>query len=161
MILTDCVSNVTIITLADLLIRLFSAVNQFSSTGDSPMKLTIEPLDRHEDERGWVSEVYSGELGDALKNIHLGTMTPGAVRGNHTHPNSREWIVFHGPLIHVRWKESSEIIDAVIEEPSIVSIPENTPHAFQNESEKQISFTAYRDTKYDEENPDTKSANLL
>lgn len=125
------------------------------------MEFSIEPLDRYEDERGWVSEVYSGEIGADLRNIHLGTMEPGVVRGNHAHLESREWIVFHGPLIHVRWEDDGEIIDAVTEEPSIISLPENTPHAFKNESDDTVSFTAYRDTKYDDENPDSKPVELF
>jgi dTDP-4-dehydrorhamnose 3,5-epimerase-like enzyme len=125
------------------------------------MSLSIEPLERYEDERGWVSEVYSGELGPELQNIHLGTMEPGVVRGNHAHLESREWIVFHQPLVHVRWREDDETIDAVTEEPSLVTLPENTPHAFKNESDDTVSFTAYRNTQYDEENPDSKEVELF
>lgn len=125
------------------------------------MDLNIEPLDRHEDDRGWVSEIYSGDLGDSLQNIHLGTMRPDAVRGNHVHSDSREWIVFHHPNIHVRWENGDEIIDAVTDEPSLIQIPSGIPHGFKNESSETVSFTAYRDTQYDEENPDVESKTLF
>lgn len=125
------------------------------------LEISIEPLDRYEDERGWVCEVYSGELGAELQNIHLGTMEPGAVRGNHAHLESREWIVFHNPMIQVRWREDDETIDAVIEEPSLVTLPPGIPHAFKNEGDETVSFTAYRDTEYDDDNPDAEPVKLF
>lgn len=122
---------------------------------------TITPLDRHRDERGWVSEIYSGELGEDLRNIHLGTMTPGTVRGNHRHERTREWITFLGTPITVRWGDPGESYETVLEEPATVQLPVSLPHAFKNTGSATVSFVAYTNTLYEEENPDVVPVELF
>ncbi|MFB6356902.1 MAG: hypothetical protein ABEJ65_10355 [bacterium] len=121
----------------------------------------IEPLDRFSDERGWVSEVYSGELGAQLQNIHLGSMEPGVVRGNHRHNESREWIVFLSVPIMIRLGTPADYVEQTIEEPSVVSLPPGVAHAFKNTGKSVAYFTAYRDTRYNEDNPDAETIELL
>ena len=123
--------------------------------------LQIEPVDVHRDERGWVSEVYSGNQEVDLRNIHLGTMNPGAVRGNHVHDETREWISFLKGPIQVRWGSPSEISERRLQQPSRIYLPPGTPHAFRNPGEETVTFAAYTNRRYDEENPDAETVTLF
>ncbi len=125
------------------------------------MELQIDKLEKHSGERGWVSEIYSGELGAELQNIHLGTIEPGAVRGNHRHDNSREWIVFLNGQIEITWKEKEQIKTTQINEPVEVKLTPGQPHAFKNIGEKTVCFAAYRDHLYTDEDPDTEPETVL
>lgn len=127
------------------------------------MNFSINPLERYEDERGWVSEIYSGEIGAQLQNIHLGTMEPGAVRGNHIHGESREWIIFFEGPVEVRVQGESLKKESLLTEPSEIALPPGVAHGFRNplDSGKTIHFVAYRDKKYDEDNPDADPVSLF
>jgi len=123
----------------------------------------VTPLDIHEDRRGWVSEIYSGELGENLRNIHLGTMKPGAIRGNHRHRKGREWIVFFDGPVEFRWQDEDTVREQTIEGPSEIQLQPGIGHGFRNpeDSTKTISFAAYRDQAYDEANPDVEPVQLF
>lgn len=125
------------------------------------MEATIEPLQAHRDERGWVSEVYSGGLGETLRNIHLGTLREGFVRGNHVHPNSREWIVFLDTPVVVALGPAEDPDRRRLTQPSRVHLPAGVPHAFHNPGPDTVHFVAYRDTRYDEQDPDVEPRDLL
>ena len=51
-------------------------------------------ISKFEDERGWmVNLIEKGFLDkERIKNIHLGTITPGQIRGNHFHEKQKEWL---------------------------------------------------------------------
>jgi len=123
--------------------------------------VTVQELNVHSDERGWVSEIYSGIEDVELRNIHLGTMKPGAIRGNHVHRQTREWISFLEGPVEVCWREDSERIERELEDPSRIYLPPETPHAFRNPGNQTVTFAAYTDTHYREENPDARPVELL
>ncbi len=125
------------------------------------MDVSVEPLQRHIDERGWVSEVDRGQLGEDLRNIHLGNLKPGHVRGNHLHRESREWIVFFGGPLRVRFKQGGQREDKTLREPSLIRLQPGVAHAFENTGSEPLHFVAYRDRPYDEENPDVVTVPLL
>lgn len=125
------------------------------------MSVDIEKLQTYSDNRGWVSEIYAGEWGDDLQNIHLGTMHPGAVRGNHSHTQSKECIIFLEGPIYLRSETDGNTQSETIRTPVKVSISPNTAHAFKNVGTNTISFVAYRNKEYDDENPDVTSVELI
>lgn len=123
--------------------------------------MEIIETDKHEDHRGWVREIYSGELGAKLQNIHMGTMEPGAVRGNHRHDKSREWITFlHGP-VKVYLREESDKENFILEPGKTIRFEPGEAHAFENCSENTIYFTAWRDHLYTDDDPDTNPEKLV
>ncbi len=121
----------------------------------------IEKVDVHRDERGWVSEVYSGVENVEIRNIHLGTMKPGTIRGNHVHEQTGEWISFLQGPVQVCWEEESNRLERVLHEPSQLYFSPGVPHAFRNSGHETVTFAAYTDTRYNEENPDARTVNLL
>ena len=48
-------------------------------------------LDMRSDARGWVTNPIVASPSDApLGHVHIGSMAPGAVRGNHVHPDAAD-----------------------------------------------------------------------
>lgn len=62
--------------------------------------LTIERIAMHRDARGAVFEPLGPDLlgGGTLRNTHVATMAPGAIRGCHRHLSATEIIVFSGEI---------------------------------------------------------------
>jgi dTDP-4-dehydrorhamnose 3,5-epimerase-like enzyme len=123
--------------------------------------MKIIDVEKHSDQRGWVREIYSGELGASLQNIHLGTMEPGAVRGNHRHDKSREWITFlHGP-VKVYLQKNSEEESFTLEPDKTIKFEPEEAHAFENNGKNTVFFIAWRDHLYTDDDPDTKPEKLV
>jgi dTDP-4-dehydrorhamnose 3,5-epimerase-like enzyme len=124
-------------------------------------EVIIEPLDVHRDSRGIVSEIYSGQQEATLKNIHMGTMAPGIVRGNHYHERTKEWIAFPETPVKVRWGQSENLTERTKKKPFRIALPPQVPHAFKNVSEETITFGAFTNRHYHEDNPDVQPVKLF
>lgn len=79
----------------------------------------------------------SALLDGSAKNIHVATLKPGAVRGNHRHPDHDEFIlcVGEGGTFVVRQdgkKRKTKIGD------SLIRIKRNLPHAIVNNGKNDI-----------------------
>ena len=123
--------------------------------------MEIIEKEKHEDERGWVREIYSGELGENLQNIHLGTMEPGAVRGNHCHERSREWITFLNGTVEVYLEKASGKEMFELAPGKTLRFDPDEAHAFKNCGVDTVYFLAWRDHRYTDQDPDTKATQLI
>ncbi len=123
--------------------------------------MEIIETEKHEDARGWVREIYSGTLGAELQNIHLGTMEPGAVRGNHRHETSREWITFLGGPVKVHLQEATGQKTLIFEPGKTIKFSPGEAHAFENGGENTVYFIAWRDHHYTDDDPDTEPQKLI
>lgn len=121
----------------------------------------LEKLDVHRDERGWVSEIYSGIEDVEIRNIHLGTMESNVVRGNHVHQQTSEWISFLNGPVQIRWREETGKNERLLEKPTRIYLPPGIPHAFRNPGDSVVNFAAYTDRRYREENPDVRTVKLF
>jgi len=68
--------------------------------------------------------------------VHLASLEPGAVRGNHRHPNVTEWLLVFGAPATVAWRApdgAEEQVGAGAEGPVLVELPPGTPHALRGE----------------------------
>lgn len=58
----------------------------------------IKKLEKHEDERGWLAEIYRSDETDYKPAMSYVSMTkPGVVRGPHEHAQQSDGFVFLGP----------------------------------------------------------------
>jgi len=71
----------------------------------------------HEDNRGWVANLaeYATEQKYKIENIHLASIRPGEIRGNHFHKKQKEWILVFGGKGIFSWKEQGKIRKQEIE----------------------------------------------
>ncbi|MBE9546887.1 MAG: hypothetical protein IMF10_05260 [Proteobacteria bacterium] len=104
------------------------------------------------DERGWAINPFevADLLGESAGNLHVVSMKPGAIRGNHYHPDATEWLLFcEGPAKLVwRSRGDDSIHEYLIEgeEPALFEIPPGFEHAVKNISDDAIYLMAFYDT---------------
>jgi len=113
-------------------------------------KIDIEGM-IFKDERGWLINPFEAASipYDKVGNLHAVSMHPGMIRGNHSHPDSREWLaVFDGPaLVTVRTNINCPKATLHIEEgkPALIEIPPGADHAIKNISDKDIFLLSFGD----------------
>ena len=101
-----------------------------------------------------------------IRDIHLASITPGSVRGNHYHKNHREliivvysdaWILYwdNGPKTGTQKLSFSGSGSILIEIEHLAS------HAIVNEGNEDLYTIGLSDTPYDSENPDSHSRILV
>jgi len=105
-----------------------------------------------EDHRGWginPPEV-AGISEKSLGNIHVVSITPGAIRGNHYHTGAREWLLVFGGKAEFAWREKEDTavrkvaLDGAA--PALFKIPPEIPHAVLNTDEKDIYLVSFSDS---------------
>ncbi len=109
------------------------------------------------DARGWVLNplALAGLEGKPLGNLHVASMQPGAVRGNHAHGSAAEWLLFcGGPAALIAGEEEIAVSGA---EPELFEIPAGLPHAIVNRSDREIFLVVF----YEEKELQTAPAKLL
>lgn len=109
------------------------------------------------DARGWVLNplALAGLEGKLLGNLHVASMQPGAVRGNHAHGSAAEWLLFcGGPAALIAGEEEISVSGAG---PELFEIPAGLPHAIVNRSDREIFLVVF----YEEEDLQTTPAKVL
>ncbi|HTZ40415.1 MAG TPA: cupin domain-containing protein [Syntrophales bacterium] len=115
------------------------------------------------DARGWVLDPLplAGLGGKPPGNLHVASMQPGAVRGNHVHDNASEWVLFCGGpaalLAETGDHAGREEILVSGEEPELFEIPAGLPHAIENRSDREIFLVVF----YGEKDPNTQPRKIL
>jgi uncharacterized RmlC-like cupin family protein len=109
------------------------------------------------DARGWVLNPLplTGLEGKPLGNLHVASMQPGAVRGNHAHASAAEWLLFcGGPASLIAGPEEIHVVGG---EPELFEIPAGLPHAIVNRSDREIFLVVF----YEEKELQTTPAKVL
>jgi dTDP-4-dehydrorhamnose 3,5-epimerase-like enzyme len=118
---------------------------------DTVKQVKLEKNTR-QDERGWginpldalgISDGFSGSM-------HLVSLKPGAVRGNHYHTNTTEWIFVFGGKAKIVFKaaqaDSVHQIMVGDSEPALFEIPPKVEHAVVNTSMNDIYLAVICDS---------------
>jgi len=103
------------------------------------------------DRRGWAFFPFQADLGLSpagcdLVSLHMVKTRPGAVRGNHRHPESAEWLYVYGGKASFFWQEETKVKEAVLDKGAhAVYIPADTAHAIKNKGPGLFYLTAFRE----------------
>lgn len=105
--------------------------------------VVIKKLNKYEDERGWLTEIYrSDEAGYIPVMAYISATKPGVIRGPHEHKKQADCFVFVGPgsfELHL-WdnrREKSETngeylkIEVGENNPSLVIVPPGVVHGYK------------------------------
>lgn len=109
------------------------------------------------DERGWgVNPLQALNItGGIPGNLHIVSLKPGAVRGNHYHSNATEWILVFGGNVSIVWRSGQTNavtqISAGKSKPALFEIPADIEHAVYNDSGDIVYLAVF----YDALQPDT------
>ena len=106
----------------------------------------ITPQLKH-DERGWTINPLSKEfrtISDA-GHLHIVSITPGSVRGNHIHTTTAEWIVCWGAKVLFVWEINGEKKEMNFDDDKayLVQIPMGVCHACKNIDTKDSYLFSY------------------
>lgn len=109
----------------------------------------IERLKRHQDPRGIVFEPLTAAMlrRGALVNVHVATMRPGAVRGNHRHLAATEYVCFSGSIKLVVQDPKGRQEQIAFKESECVrlKIGPGIAHAFVNTGENDTFIVCFVD----------------
>ena len=109
----------------------------------------MRPLKKHQDSRGWLSEIFrTDELDADLMPVmsYVSETLPGATRGPHEHRSQTDYFCFLGPSTFqlVLWDNRpnspsyrcrQEMLVGE-EKPCVVVVPEGVVHAYRNVGDK-------------------------
>jgi dTDP-4-dehydrorhamnose 3,5-epimerase len=107
----------------------------------------IKKLNKYEDERGWLTEIYrEDEMNYQPAMSYVSSTKPGVIRGPHEHKEQSDLFVFMGPgsfELHL-WdrREDSETNGEYYKEifgennPGAVIVPPGVVHGYKNISDK-------------------------
>ncbi len=114
-------------------------------------RYNLENAISHSD-RGWGINPFEviDHLQESLGNVHIVSLAPGAVRGNHCHTKATEWIlIFGGPSL-IAWQVSDDDLINEInikdDQPELFEIPPNIEHAVKNNSNHDIYLISFNDS---------------
>ena len=105
------------------------------------------------DKRGWVINPFEQASipHEKVGNLHVVSLHPHAVRGNHYHPDTREWLlVFDGPTLVSGRLNSEFTVDTILVEenkPTLIEIPPGAEHAIKNISHRINYFLSFSDSE--------------
>jgi len=105
----------------------------------------------HQDERGMVffplqSLPAAYPRQELCASLHLISIAPGQVRGQHLHPGKTEWLyIFHGQG-RLFWRLPGEKVQEKVlnDTRTLVTIPPGIPHALRNEGAGPLYLLAWR-----------------
>jgi dTDP-4-dehydrorhamnose 3,5-epimerase-like enzyme len=113
------------------------------------------------DTRGLSFSIPKESLGflGAIRNIHVVTINPGAVRGNHYHQNHQEVLcLLYRDIWSLHWDLG---VDTAIQHETfsgagllVVHVEPLAAHAVRNDGTADIYMVCFSNTTYNPENPD-------
>ena len=117
--------------------------------------LRTEALSTRSDPRGFVFEPLDADELAAMRNCHVVISMPGAIRGNHYHPNVTETMAVVGPA-HVRVRANHELHDIHVQPGSVVrfTFAPGVTHAIRNTGTVPNVIVAFADRESHEAVPD-------
>jgi dTDP-4-dehydrorhamnose 3,5-epimerase-like enzyme len=128
-------------------------------------RVSVKSIDVQSDSRGQVFEPLSDGMARAGRwpNFHVATVQPGAVRGNHRHPEGTELIVMFGSDARFVYEEQGTRRELTLNRTSAlaVHIPPGVAHAIQNTGDGVLVLLCFQSRAYDPGNPDREPQNLM
>ncbi len=104
------------------------------------------------DARGWgLTPLEAAGIGGVAfpGHLHVVSLKPGAVRGNHSHPDATEWFLICGGPAEIAWQTGTEPIRregvSAAETPALYEVPPGVAHAIRNGSQREIIVLAFSD----------------
>jgi len=129
------------------------------------IKYKIKELEVHSDERGWLVELLkANQLEKPVKQIHIASIKPGHIRGNHYHSKRIEWffIVAGKAELFLQSIKDIKSKDRICfklssKKPKVITIFPNIAHSVKNIGKEMVYLVSAQSDIYNPKNPDTFS----
>jgi mannose-6-phosphate isomerase-like protein (cupin superfamily) len=114
---------------------------------------------------GWSAYPFTGSFGAPgadIRGVHVVSIYPGQVRGNHYHEHANETLfIFSGKGIFY-WEEEGALRQHQVEGGlHVITVPPGVRHAFRNTGTEPVYLLAVRDGAFDSANPDVVRSGLV
>jgi dTDP-4-dehydrorhamnose 3,5-epimerase-like enzyme len=111
-------------------------------------RIELSPAKIWSDERGWGIEPFeaAGLPPSQLGNCHVVSLKPNAIRGNHYHTGTTEWLLICGGPTEVAWRtEDQPTTTLTVKEPvpTLLKIPPFVEHALRNLSQTEVILVSF------------------
>ena len=107
---------------------------------------------------GWSSYPFMFGFGGRevdIRGVHVVSIYPGQVRGNHYHEKTNEFLYIFAGNGEFIWEEDGGLKSHIVHgTPTVITIPPGIKHAFRNLGEDIVYLLAVRDGEFDPKNPD-------
>jgi dTDP-4-dehydrorhamnose 3,5-epimerase-like enzyme len=129
--------------------------------------LTITELKVSRDARGWNTHPFdeSALREGAFANIHMVSMEPGSIRGNHKHIIQTEQVlIVGGPVLFVALGEAAgERFEKIFQpgEQLLIAIAPGVAHVFHNIGSVTTYLLCASDLAFDPSNPDMSHVEII
>ncbi len=103
-------------------------------------------LEKRTDERGWVIDpLVPSPRGERLGHVHLASLEPGAIRGNHVHSGVAEYVLVWGGRAEIAWEEDGRVAREEVSGDTLVvfEIAPGIAHAVTNVGATTAYLIAY------------------
>jgi len=98
-----------------------------------------------------------------IRNVHMATLNPGKIRGNHLHKNSKELLIIkHSSSCRLYWMEKGNRRRQSFEGKGaiLVQIDPGCPHAILNTGTEELTILSLQELAYDPASPDMVKVEL-
>ena len=130
--------------------------------------IEIIELENYGDKRGVLYNISDAHMQflDKIKNTHFGRISPGSIRGNHYHHQTKEMLIIsYSDIWTLAWaeKDSAEISKKEFTGSGavLIKINDEIAHSVKNNGNKDLEIIALANRIFSQENPDTFSKILL
>lgn len=127
----------------------------------------IIELDAFRDARGWNTHPIPYELLErhVLDNVHIVSLEPGVVRGNHVHERQTEYVfIMGGPCrMAAHNLQTGETLERVVQSGDLLlfKVLPGIAHGFKNIGDKTIYALCFSDLRFDPGNPDSQPCSVV
>jgi dTDP-4-dehydrorhamnose 3,5-epimerase-like enzyme len=130
--------------------------------------IEIITLENYGDTRGALYNILDTDLQflDKILNIHFGRISPGSIRGNHYHHQSKEMLIIgYLDTWTLAWarKDSAEIFKKEFTGPGalMIKVNEGIVHSVKNTGDRDLEIIALSNRIVSKEDPDISTRVLL
>jgi len=132
------------------------------------LDIEIKKLENYGDKRGALYNISDTDMKflDKVKNTHFGRISPGSIRGNHYHHQTKEMLIItYSDRWTLAWseKDSTEVLKRKFAGSGavLIKINEKTAHSVKNNGDKDLEIIALSNRIFPKENPDIFYRDLL
>jgi dTDP-4-dehydrorhamnose 3,5-epimerase-like enzyme len=132
------------------------------------LDIEIKKLENYGDKRGALYNISDTDMKflDKVKNTHFGRISPGSIRGNHYHHQTKEMLIItYSDRWTLAWseKDSTEVLKRKFAGSGavLIKINERTAHSVKNNGDKDLEIIALSNRIFPKENPDIFYRDLL
>jgi len=124
------------------------------------IRYKIKKLKIHKDNRGWLVELLkANELEKPVRQLHIASVKPGKVRGNHYHSKRVEWffvVAGKAKLVLLDIKTKEQIYFKLSsKEPKVITIFPKIAHTIKNVGKEMVYLVAAQSDIYNPKKTDS------